>query len=234
MSWAFFVPTLRIGFLRVWQTNGGRTLRQLQRYAAVKRTACSKVLRGGMGNFQNATEVQQMLLSEVLDVPTWSKRLSAMPVFDFKFTVQAPLAAVQKFHHDTSALKRLTPPPTIIRLHEIEPLAEGSVSRFTLWVGPLPLRWTAVHRNVSENGFTDIQSEGPARKWEHTHTFTPVGDEATRIHEHIEYEHQSGFWGLVTRVLFARPNLYLMFTYRKLVTRWHLRRRAENVRDDHV
>jgi len=151
-----------------------------------------------------------------------------MPVFDFKFMVQAPLRAVQEFHHDTSALKRLTPPPTIVRLHKIEPLGEGSVSRFTLWVGPLPLNWTAVHKDVSETGFTDIQSEGPARKWEHTHTFTRISDDETEIQEHIECEHKSGFWGLITRVLFAKPNLYLMFSYRKLVTRWHLLRQNKS------
>ena len=48
-----------------------------------------------------------------------------MPVFDYSFTVDAPLAAVRDFHHDTSALKRLTPPTTIVQLHSIEPLAEG-------------------------------------------------------------------------------------------------------------
>jgi hypothetical protein len=82
-----------------------------------------------------------------------------MPTFDFTFTVNAPLADVREFHRDTSALKRLTPPPTIVQLHDVEPLGEGSVSRFTLWVGPLPLRWTAVHRDVSERGFTDVQRE---------------------------------------------------------------------------
>jgi ligand-binding SRPBCC domain-containing protein len=147
-----------------------------------------------------------------------------MPIFDYSFTVQAPLDAVRAFHHDTSALKRLTPPPTIVQLHEIEPLGEGSVSKFTLWVGPLPLHWTAVHRNVSPRGFTDIQQAGPAAKWEHTHTFTPVDPDTTRIDEHIEYEHKPGMWGLVTRLLFSKPNLYFMFTYRKLATRWHLRR----------
>lgn len=146
-----------------------------------------------------------------------------MPIFDYTFRVQAPLSAVRDFHRDTSALKRLTPPPTIVQLHDIEPLAEGSVSRFTLWVGPLPLRWTAVHRDVSEHGFTDVQSKGPAQKWEHTHTFTPVTGDVTEIREHIEFEHKRGFWGVVTRVLFARPNLYLMFTFRKLSTRWYLR-----------
>ena len=142
-----------------------------------------------------------------------------MPVFDFKFTVEAPVTDVAAFHHDTGALKKLTPPPTIVQLHSIEPLAEGSVSTFTLWVGPLPLRWRAVHRNVSENGFTDVQSEGPAQKWEHTHSFHARGHHSTEIHEHIEFEHKTGIWGIVTRILFAHPNLFLMFTYRKWVTR---------------
>ncbi len=149
-----------------------------------------------------------------------------MPVFDYAFTVDAPLEAVAAFHNDTSALKKLTPPPTIVQLHSIEPLGEGSVSKFTLWVGPLPLHWTAVHRDVSVRGFTDVQVEGPARKWEHTHTFTPLSGGSTEIREHVEYEHKGGFWGVVTRVLFSWPNLFFMFTYRKLATRWHLRRNA--------
>ncbi len=147
-----------------------------------------------------------------------------MPVFDYRFEVDASLEAVRAFHHDTSALKILTPPPTIVQLHEIQPLAEGSVSRFTLWVGPLPLRWTAVHRDVTERGFTDVQAQGPAAKWEHTHRFTPLANGRTGIHEHIEYAHKSGFWGVVTRLLFAPPNLHLMFAYRSAVTRRRLRR----------
>lgn len=146
-----------------------------------------------------------------------------MPLFNFSFTVDAPLQAVADFHSDTSALKKLTPPPMIVQIHGIEPMAEGSVSRFTLWAGPLPIRWKAVHSNVSLNGFTDTQAEGPAKKWAHTHTFTPLSDSQTEIQEHIEYEHGSGFWGVMTRLLFAKPNLFVMFTYRKLVTRWNLR-----------
>jgi len=154
-----------------------------------------------------------------------------MPTFDYRFRVDAPLRAVQEFHQDTRALRRLTPPPTLVQLHSVEPLAEGSVSKFTLWIGPLPLAWTAVHRNVSANGFTDVQTAGPVRKWEHTHRFTPLGETATEIHEHIEFEHQSNAWGLLTRLLFASPNLYLMFTYRKLVTRWHLRHLPQSTTD---
>lgn len=146
-----------------------------------------------------------------------------MPVFDFAFRVDASPDAVREFHHDTRALCRLTPPPTFVQLHSIEPLGEGSVSRFTLWVGPIPLRWKAVHRDVTDHGFTDVQAEGPAAKWEHTHAFVPLDDGATEIREHIEFEHERGLAGLLTRVLFSRPNLLAMFTYRMLVTRWCLR-----------
>lgn len=146
-----------------------------------------------------------------------------MAVFDFRFEVQAPVNAVRDFHRDTSALKRLTPPPTIVQLHEVEPLAEGSISRFTLWVGPLPLRWTAEHRDVSADGFTDIQIQGPALRWEHTHRFIEQAPDRTLLTEHVVYEHKSGVRGLLTRVLFAKPNLFLMFTYRRLATRWYLR-----------
>ena len=88
-----------------------------------------------------------------------------------------------------------------MQIHSVEPLAEGSVSRFTLWVGPLPLRWTAIHKHVSGNGFTDVQESGPAKKWEHTHTFVELDTMRTAVKEHIEYEHKRGFWGLVTRLL---------------------------------
>ncbi|REJ83693.1 MAG: hypothetical protein DWQ34_03525 [Planctomycetota bacterium] len=149
-----------------------------------------------------------------------------MPVFDYRFTVNASLQQVRDFHADTRALKILTPPPTFVQLHHVEPLAEGSRSTFTLWVGPLPLQWTAVHHGVSLYGFTDVLADGPAAKWEHTHTFTSINPEQTQVEEHVEYEHKRGFWGMVTRLLFARPNLFLMFTYRKFATRRSLRHKS--------
>lgn len=151
-----------------------------------------------------------------------------MPVFDFRFTVPASLDAVRAFHGDTSALRTLTPPPTIVQLHAVEPLAEGSVSRFTLWLGPVPIAWTAVHRNVSGTGFTDVQASGPVAKWEHTHTFVPLAENLTEVREHIEFEHFSGLRGLFTRVLFARPNLLAMFTYRRWITRRRLRQTTQS------
>lgn len=147
-----------------------------------------------------------------------------MQTFDYIFTVPAPLAAVSAFHHDTSILKLLTPPPMFVQIHDFEPLAEGSVANFTIWAGPIPLRWQAVHSNISENGFTDTQNQGPLQFWQHTHRFRPLSPTLTEVHEHIEYAHHAGRRGLLTRLLFSRPGLYGLFTARKLLTRRHLAR----------
>jgi ligand-binding SRPBCC domain-containing protein len=148
-----------------------------------------------------------------------------MPTFDYTFTVKAALTAVAEFHHDTAALKRLTPPPVIARIHRVEPLSEGSVAEFTLWFGPLPVHWVAVHTAVDMlHGFTDVQQSGPLKSWAHTHTFVPVAEKLTRIKEHIEFEHYPGRPGLKSRLLFPQPALYALFTYRSWVTRRALER----------
>lgn len=143
-----------------------------------------------------------------------------MPVFDFSFTVGAALARVAGFHHDTRALKQLTPPPIFVQIHRLEPLGNGSVSEFTLWFGPLPIHWVAVHSNVDpRRGFTDTQQQGPLKQWAHTHTFSAISPTETRISEHIEYEHFPGWRGLLSRLLFPTIGLTLLFHYRKWVTR---------------
>jgi ligand-binding SRPBCC domain-containing protein len=143
-----------------------------------------------------------------------------MPTFDYTFTVNAPLTEVAAFHQDTAALKRLTPPPVFVSLHRVDPFAEGAVSEFTMWFGPIPTHWAAVHINVDPlHGFTDIQQSGPLARWQHTHRFTAEGDRVTCISEHIEYEHPTGLRGLLTRLVFSPWGLQGLFTYRKLVTR---------------
>lgn len=147
-----------------------------------------------------------------------------MPVFDFSFKVVAHLKAVQEFHADTRTLKRLNPPFIFVQLHRVDPIADGSISEFTLWVGPFPVRWRAVHCAVGPNGFTDTQESGPLKFWRHTHQFMAVDECTTQIQEHIEYEFHSGWRGITPRILFGHLGLWALFTYRKLVTRWTLRK----------
>ena len=142
-----------------------------------------------------------------------------MPTFETSFTVNAPLESVAGFHADTSALKILNPPLIIVQFHRVDPMAEGSISDFTLWMGPLPIRWRAIHSNVGPNGFTDTQEKGPLATWQHTHRFETIDEDTTQIHEHIEYEYPTGWHGLTSRILFGRLGLTALFAYRKWATR---------------
>jgi ligand-binding SRPBCC domain-containing protein len=145
-----------------------------------------------------------------------------MPVFNDRFRVKAPPEAVALFHRDTRALKRLTPPPVFVQIHRMEPLGEGSQSEFTLWFGPLPVRWLAVHTQVDHNsGFTDTQKVGILKQWVHRHSWRGIENGcATLMEEQITYEHKPGWQGVLSRLLFAPPLLKLMFTYR----RWTIQR----------
>lgn len=151
-----------------------------------------------------------------------------MKIFDDTFKVKAPLYKVQAFHRDTTSLKKLNPPPVIVQLHRVDPMAEGSISEFTLWMGPVPVHWRAIHSQVSELGFTDTQERGPMERWQHTHRFQPINDQVTQIHEHIEYEHLPGWRGILFRLLFNPLGLKALFTYRKWATRQALRSQTRN------
>lgn len=148
-----------------------------------------------------------------------------MPVFIDRFSVLAAPEAVAAFHHDTRALKRLTPPPVFVQIHRVEPLGEGSQSEFTMWFGPLPMRWLAIHSQVDINsGFTDTQARGPLKRWVHRHHWQADGKGCTIMEERVEYEHKPGMRGLLTRLLFAPPLLVVMFRYRRFIIRRSLKR----------
>lgn len=142
-----------------------------------------------------------------------------MSRFETSFLVDAPIKAVAAFHARPDVLPKLTPPPILLRVHESGAVAEGMVARFTMWFGPLPIRWKALHVDVRESGFTDVQVEGPLETWRHTHRFVEVTPSITRVEEHIEYSHAKGPRGWLSRALFSRPGLHALFAYRAFVTR---------------
>ena len=132
--------------------------------------------------------------------------------FEHRFRVRAPIEAVSNFHSDTRDLRKLTPMP--VQFHEVEPLAEGSRADFTLWAGPVPIRWVAVHSNVEPlNGFEDSQEQGPFEHWHHKHRFVAIDNLNTEIVDEIEAQPGRGLLNeLVSRIMWA--SLPLLFAYR--------------------
>jgi len=85
-----------------------------------------------------------------------------MMKFQHRFRVDAPLSEVLEFHSLSSSMGAITPPPIVARIHRAPAvLGEGDEMEFTLWVGPLPVRWLAHIEQVSGEGFTDRQLRGP-------------------------------------------------------------------------
>lgn len=142
-----------------------------------------------------------------------------MAVFEHRFRVEAPVEAVARFHAGPSVLQVLTPPPVRVELHRFGDLEEGMEAEFTLWIGPLPIRWKARHEDVGPTGFVDVQVEGPMASWRHTHRFEALGREATEVVDRIEYAHPRGLAGVGTRAMFNRASLEGVFFYRALATR---------------
>jgi ligand-binding SRPBCC domain-containing protein len=137
-----------------------------------------------------------------------------MRQFRHEFQVNAPIERVSEFHRNTKALKLLTPPPLFVKFNQIEPMGEGSRADFTLWLGPIPIRWMAVHTGVHPtDGFTDTQVEGPFQTWVHRHSFRQVTDDTTKIIDEIEGQPSNHFfWGIVSRFMWL--TLPILFSYR--------------------
>ena len=147
-----------------------------------------------------------------------------MSIFESRFQVAAPIEAVSAFHFQTGILQALTPPLMIMQVHRFDPLAEGSIGDFTIWMGPIPVRWKAVHENVTATGFFDIQVAGPMKSWRHCHRYVQVSENITEVHDRIEYEHDKGLRGLWSRLLFPTPALRMLFLYRAWATKRGVRR----------
>lgn len=154
--------------------------------------------------------------------------------FSRKFRVPASIERVGRFHQDANSLRVLSPPPIIVQFHQVEPLAEGSISDFTLWLGPIPIHWIAIHSEVDPlKGFIDTQLSGPFTFWKHQHRYYPVKtlDEQniqphqTEILDEIEAIPGKGFWnGFISRFLIL--GLPIMFAFRAWQTRKILTRQA--------
>jgi len=145
-----------------------------------------------------------------------------MKTFKRSFEVAAPLEVVSGFHGDTRALRILNPPGLLVQFHNVEPISEGSIAEFTLWLGPLPIRWQATHSDVGVNGFSDTQTRGPFKHWYHRHQFDALTESRTLVSDEIQAQPGAHpIWGLVSwGMWFSLP---LLFAYRA----WRTKRAVE-------
>jgi ligand-binding SRPBCC domain-containing protein len=144
--------------------------------------------------------------------------------YTHRFTVRAPRQAVSDFHRSAASLKAITPPPLVMRLHAAPSrIDEGDETDFTLWMGPLPVRWVARIEDVSPEGFVDHQLRGPFGAWRHHHHFIAVDATTTEVYDEVTATlHPALGWKLVGLGMWL--GLPLLFAYRAWRTKKLLER----------
>ena len=131
-----------------------------------------------------------------------------------------------RWHFRPGALQRLLPPFQQVRvISEHGAMAEGSRAELAVRLGPLWVRWRAVHEQVEPGrGFRDRQESGPFRRWVHDHRFLPAGEGDSLLEDRIEYELRGGFLGRLLAGAKVRRDLERTFAFRHRRTREDLRR----------
>jgi ligand-binding SRPBCC domain-containing protein len=134
--------------------------------------------------------------------------------YTHQFSVQAPMAVVIEFHARSNSMAAITPPPIIVRIHQAPPvLKNGDHMRFTLWLGPLPLHWTAQIETDSPESFIDRQVSGPFELWEHRHSFSIVGDGRVLVQDEVNAKLKSHpVWWLAGACMWL--GMPVLFAYR--------------------
>jgi uncharacterized protein YbjT (DUF2867 family)/ligand-binding SRPBCC domain-containing protein len=130
--------------------------------------------------------------------------------------VPADAQRVWAFFSDPANLGRITPPSMRFTMHTTSPaMAEGALFDYT--VRPLfgiPLPWrTEIRDYAPPKGFRDVQLRGPYRRWEHTHTFEPVGA-GTKVDDRVQYELPLGVLGRIAHRWVVQAELARVFSHR--------------------
>ncbi len=140
-------------------------------------------------------------------------------IYRHTFRVRAPLAAVADFHRRSASMPAITPPPAVVRVHRAPAqLGEGDEMDFTLWLGPLPVRWLARIEETGPAGFVDRQVRGPFREWAHRHTFAAMDEFTTEIRDEVHAALDRHIWRTPV-ALGMWLSLPLLFAYRAWKTR---------------
>lgn len=137
-----------------------------------------------------------------------------MKQYQHSFQVQAPLESVVNFHRYPDVLGELTPPPLRVKPNQLEPVSDGSIVDFNLVFGPVSIRWVAEHKKVDfPNSFTDVQTIGPFKSWEHIHEFSYIDENLTEVRDIVKAQFASGGinWFVSRFMWYTLP---LLFSFR--------------------
>jgi ligand-binding SRPBCC domain-containing protein len=142
-----------------------------------------------------------------------------MVKFKYSSLIDAPVEVVWNFHERPDILNLLTPPWQPIQvIHRTGGLEVGAFSEVIIFVGPIPLKWLAVHTEYDEyHLFTDEQREGAFEYWRHRHQFT-AENHKTLLTDDIDFSLPGGFLSNFFASWVVMMQLDQIFRYRHAIT----------------
>lgn len=135
--------------------------------------------------------------------------------------IAAPAADVFAWHARPGAFERLVPPWESLRvIRRTGGIEDGATAVLQLRAGPVPVTWTARHRDhVPGRQFADEQVGGPFASWLHTHRFHSSGDTSCLLEDDLAYALPFGPLGRLAAGRAVRARLERTFRFRHEVTR---------------
>lgn len=130
--------------------------------------------------------------------------------------VAFPVDEVWQWHVRPGAFERLTPPWEDVRvLERTGGIENGARVVLEVKVGPVPVRWVAVHRDVVPGArFVDLQESGPFDRWMHEHEMSGDGAGGTILRDCITCVPPLGAVGAAFATATIREKLERMLAYR--------------------
>ncbi len=176
--------------------------------------------RRGATARQSDAETHQAEQRGSVHAPTIYGEASAMapPAHQIERTSTLTVSAEEAFawHEREGAFERLAPPwERLDVLERSQGIGDGARTVLRVHVGPVATKWVAVHRDyIAARQFVDEQVEGPFAHWVHRHLFEPIGPDASRYTDRIEFAPPFGTLGAAAGMWLARPRAERMLAYR--------------------
>ena len=130
--------------------------------------------------------------------------------------IERPIEEVFAFFADAHNLEEITPPWlgfTILSMSTAS-IEKGTTIRYHLRLHGIPLYWrTEICEWNRPHSFVDEQTNGPYKRWRHTHTFEAHGGRTKMIDE-VEYLLPLGILGQIVHAIKVRRDVSRIFDYR--------------------
>ena len=151
-----------------------------------------------------------------------------MPSFQHYARFAQPIDSVWSYYDSPGAFDRIMPEWEHLDPDTIGRLVNGDKTIFTTHIGPLRLRWEAVHHDVvPHHEFSDLMVRGPMAYWDHRHVFEPGPNDTSIVRDEVDWRLPLHVVSRISAPWTVNRRLRKLFRFRTVRTERDLNRISE-------